>query len=371
MDMLVADMLVAQQLDEEERAEQQEQDMVVAQQLDEEERARRPMSSVEEQQSWGIEPDLLAPGCRVYCITRQAASGVSKEATEYNIWAAQLSKLSHVPITQIAQVDRIVYGPDSPVIQAYIDKKRELGAAGRGQDAEQYVFHGTGTEQALRSIATNGFIVGGSVAGVPVLNGNSCGAGVYTAIGPTTPMGYGTGTGKVMLAKTMPGLNNVHSIRPNGDWIVFRDPALLLPIAIITFGPPGIRLPGIAVPTAVARSIARRPPHAQTAAQAAPQAAAQAAAQAAPQAAPQAGTWSGSDRNSPMSDIDYEIARGALTTLLHAPHTTQSAFTRLCHAPRKLRLHLKLARMFGPSSVAVALSLEEVGHSRSADEPLI
>ena len=227
---------------------------------------------VEEQLPWGIEAEVLAPGCRIYRITRQAASGVSKEATEYNIWAAQLSKLSHVPITQIAQVDRIVYGPDSPVIQAYINKKRELGAAGRGLDAEQYVFHGTGTEQALRSIATNGFIVGGSVAGVPVLNGTAYGAGVYTAIGPTTPMGYGIGTGKVVLAKTMPGLNNVHSTRPNGDWIVFKDAALLLPLAIITFGPPSIAgmAAGIAVPPAFAQSIAR--------AQAAHQAAAQAAA---------------------------------------------------------------------------------------------
>jgi len=243
--------------------------------------------AMDQELQWSIEPEVLSPSCRVYRITRQAASGVSKEAMEYNMWAAQLAKLSHVPINQIAQVDRVLYSAESPVIQAYYSKKRELGASGKGYDIEQYVFHGTGTETALRSIVTNGFIIGGTVAGVPILNGAAHGQGVYTAIGPTTPMGYGVGTGKVVLARTMPGVLNIHSVRPNGDWIVFRDPALLLPLAIITFGPPGIALPGMAVP-AMARATALAQAAHQAAVQAAAAAAAKAAAKAAADAAERA-----------------------------------------------------------------------------------
>lgn len=102
---------------------------------------------MEQELQWSIESEVLSPSCSVYRITRQAASNVSKEAMEYNMWAAQLAKLSHVPINQIAQIDRIVYTPESPVIQAYYKKKRELGASGQGFEVEQLSFTAQGQRQ--------------------------------------------------------------------------------------------------------------------------------------------------------------------------------------------------------------------------------
>lgn len=195
-----------------------------------------------DQKEWLFDPEVLCqtadgrPTVVSYLITReQASSGVTRECMEFNMAAGQICKLSKLPLDEIESVERIIHMPGSAVHTAYYARKQALGRRG---DSETFVFHGTGTEQNLLSIATNGFIVGGSVAGVPVVNGATFGNGVYTAIGPGTPMMYGMGTGKVVLAQALPGLDGQDSTRPNEDWIVFSKADLLLPIAIITFGKP-------------------------------------------------------------------------------------------------------------------------------------
>ena len=108
----------------------------------------------------------------------------------------------------------------------------------REDNGMRWVFHGTPTSN-LDGIAQHGFQAGGQ-GNVPIANGAAYGRGVYTAVGPDTPMHYGHGQA-VILALAKPGKvgkresDDCDSWQPKGDWYIFRSGAQLLPAYILYF----------------------------------------------------------------------------------------------------------------------------------------
>ena len=92
---------------------------------------------------------------------------------------------------------------ESPVLQAYEQKRSQFSIKeGQSLEGEIWVFHGT-SPQSVDAIVSEGFKVGG--VQTAVVNGTVYGAGVYTATGPSTPIGYSRGCGQVCS-------NKLHSI---------------------------------------------------------------------------------------------------------------------------------------------------------------
>ena len=123
---------------------------------------------------------------------------------------------------------------NGPVEAAWAAKRREVEARA-GPQAPVWVFHGTAPASVERIMA-EGFKVGGRDIGVA--NGSAYGVGVYTATGPATPIQYGKGA-TVILAVAIEGSQTraeapgSDSWAPNGDWIIFRHGAQLLPKYVI------------------------------------------------------------------------------------------------------------------------------------------
>ena len=158
-------------------------------------------------------------------------SGV-RETMEFNMAAMQFVKLtgrSHESVTKVEVYDC------AAVKIAFNKEKRELTK--RGRDEEKWVFHGTPDQNNVPLIMTTGFKVGG--ADVAIANGDAYGRGVYTALGPSTPMGYAGGTGRVILARGLLGENGAQSVgdswSPNRDWVIFRRGSQLLPRYVVHF----------------------------------------------------------------------------------------------------------------------------------------
>ena len=90
-----------------------------------------------------------------------------------------------------------------------------------------WVFHGCPTSEGTRSICTSGFKIGGQ-DGHPISIGAAHGQGVYTATGPSTPMGYGSKSRSVILCNALVGSEgdckkgDHWRPMPNGDWMIFR-----------------------------------------------------------------------------------------------------------------------------------------------------
>ena len=96
-----------------------------------------------------------------------------------------------------------------------------------------WVFHGTTEHSVIECIMKDGFMVGGD-DGVPVRHGAVHGRGIYTATGPTVPIGYAGGTHAVILALGLTGGEN-NVTRVNTDWIIFKESTQLLPSCVVYY----------------------------------------------------------------------------------------------------------------------------------------
>eukprot|EP00658_Telonema_sp_P-2_P041060 TRINITY_DN29367_c0_g1_i1.p1 TRINITY_DN29367_c0_g1~~TRINITY_DN29367_c0_g1_i1.p1 ORF type:complete len:597 (+),score=99.06 TRINITY_DN29367_c0_g1_i1:199-1989(+) len=155
-----------------------------------------------------------------------------RDLREFNHASHQFRKLCGQDKTPI-QID--IY--DNRILSAAFHAKRaEFTESGRPAD-EIWVFHGT-KQQNIEPIMQTGFKVGGVDVGVPVVNGAMHGNGVYTALGPNTPMGYGN-CNRVILARAVPGRDGAQghsdSWRPSGDWIIFARGQQLLPQYVVHY----------------------------------------------------------------------------------------------------------------------------------------
>jgi hypothetical protein len=162
-----------------------------------------------------------------------------REALEWNMAAMQFVKLTGNNVASVTEVE--VYESSSLKAKHQIEKTALLK---KGFKEERWVFHGTSNENNVPLIMTGGFKVGGTTVGdVPRANGAVYGRGVYTALGPNTPMSYAGVTGRIILARGLLGNNHsgvevedVHdSWSPKTDWIIFRRGSQLLPRYVVHF----------------------------------------------------------------------------------------------------------------------------------------
>ena len=147
-------------------------------------------------------------------------------------------------LSQTLRILRVEYF-DNPFLQQRYETTRQ----GMGCE-EQWVFHGTASEQVAQYIMREGFLAAGDVsritgAPIPVANGNSFGRGVYTAQGPDTPMAYMKSCTCIVLARALLG-NHAATERGGGgvdswtpsshpDWVIFARKELLLPCYLVYF----------------------------------------------------------------------------------------------------------------------------------------
>jgi hypothetical protein len=186
-------------------------------------------------------PPPRRPGRQVgaaTCHELQHTAEVSFEQHHFNIAAAQFLLLLGGQ-RRVMQVDYY----DNPVTrQSFRAKKAELQRLG-ANTAQTWVFHGTADGNVQRIMAS-GFVVGGGAVGIQ--NGAAYGNGVYSAMGPGTPMGFARGCNKVILAKGLRGRfqdvgnaqqdRNADSWRGGGpDWCIFRTGQQLLPVYVVHF----------------------------------------------------------------------------------------------------------------------------------------
>ena len=126
---------------------------------------------------------------------------------------------------------------ENPTLDARYRATRRRFAAAKKPAQEVVVFHGTSSSNVSK-IMLDGFRVGGS-DGVPVANGSAYGVGVYTAVGPNTPMNYSRGSPQVILSYALTGevgsAQSGDSWRPNGDWHIFRHGNQLKPKWVVHY----------------------------------------------------------------------------------------------------------------------------------------
>jgi hypothetical protein len=185
---------------------------------------------------WRSTGTSLHNSIKCYHITSASVAGgeVTREQQEYNQAYAQFVRLTSSNKTVVA-IDVYV----NPTVQRVYDQTKRSFASHGKPSSEVVVFHGT-AQQNIVPIMTTGFKVGG--AGVAVANGTAYGRGVYSAVGPNTPMGYAS-TNSVILAMALPGSPDGSrngsaggdSWRPKGDWIIFRSGSQLLPKWVVHF----------------------------------------------------------------------------------------------------------------------------------------
>ena len=138
----------------------------------------------------------------------------------------QLGRQNRVRVTQVDLYDV----PD--LHSQFIAKREEFSFVDPVHGTKTiWVFHGT-REENIRPIMTGGFKVGG--IDVEVANGRAFGTGVYTAVGPRTPMAheYSRGANKVILAQALVGRVDEDSFTgPDWapDWRIYKTKEQLLP----------------------------------------------------------------------------------------------------------------------------------------------
>ena len=179
---------------------------------------------------WKIEgTTYAAAGLTKFSLKCNKVGGaVSREATEFNTACGHFARLMGNRAQVPSRIDVLVYEEHSPVQRRFEQKRGEFQHQNKCLD-EVWVFHGT---DQIDSIAQRGFIAGGQ-DGVPIRNGSAYGRGVYTAVGPNTPMGY-SANGAIILARGLVGAAGDHKC-PNGDWYIFSDGAQLLPCYVLYF----------------------------------------------------------------------------------------------------------------------------------------
>ena len=184
--------------------------------------------------SWSMHAQAIGKARCRELVADKLSSKDSRELEEFTFAHGHYARLLGGKIQVVKQID--VY--DSPEVDAkYEAKKEEFRQAGKSTDAF-WVFHGCPTVEGTRSICTGGFKVGGQ-DGHPISNGAACGQGVYSATGPGTPMGYGQGSHSVILCKALIGESGPQGQgdhwKPNGDWMIFRTAAQVLPKYVVHF----------------------------------------------------------------------------------------------------------------------------------------
>lgn len=151
------------------------------------------------QACWALLSSSPAPGVRLYSISKDAVSdGLdTKELREYNQACGQFSRLLPERQGDILSVDVIVYDDGVAPLSHFLAKKNEFIESGI-PDMEMWVFHGSSSE-GINGIVREGFKVGGR--DVPLASKRmSFGMGVYSAIGPATPIGYSGASKTVRVA---------------------------------------------------------------------------------------------------------------------------------------------------------------------------
>jgi hypothetical protein len=199
--------------------------------------------------AWGS-----ATGCRViragivrYELRGDPGHGDTREVREYNMAFGQCLRLHSGPGSGFLNITGVDVYENAPLAARFARERGRLLRAG-APVGETWVFHGTGTADNVVSIMCDGFKVGGSTDGIPIVNGAVHGKGVYTAKGPNTPMSYGRRTGQVILARALQGrrgavapplggggLAGPDSWEPTGDWVVFRGGEQLLPVYVVHY----------------------------------------------------------------------------------------------------------------------------------------
>ena len=199
---------------------------------------------------WKTEKVLLGDGAWRREITDP---GDNSEDTEdlrhFNAASAQFQRLVHGRGLRVRRVD--VYGGSQALHRRFIDTRDKFVLSKKG-NKKVWVFHGT-ADANIEPIMTTGFKVGG--ADIAVAHGAAHGKGVYTAVGPNTPMGYGK-CNKVILAQAytgqesgqLPGqggragggagegkCDGYDSWRPRDDWLIFKTGEQLLPTYVVHY----------------------------------------------------------------------------------------------------------------------------------------
>ena len=129
---------------------------------------------------------------------------------------------------------------ENPRVAAQFRRQRDAFASDGKSTEEIWVFHGTAAAN-VAAIMAEGFRVGGK--DVAVSHGSLHGRGVYTAIGPDTPMDYaGVSSSEcVILARALCGAKGATEEagadcwEPEQDWAIFRSGSQLLPVYVVRF----------------------------------------------------------------------------------------------------------------------------------------
>jgi hypothetical protein len=161
-----------------------------------------------------------------------AADTYDYDMEMFNLAVAQFARLKGSQ-TKVKVTKAEVF--ENPLLEeAFAAKKQEFATARKPTD-ETFVFHGS---PEVLAIMKDGFKVGGRDTAVK--NGTKHGLGVYTAKGPDTPMVYSQrhgGNSQVILARALPGLSGRQGDgdiwTPEGDCIIFKDSAQLLPVYVV------------------------------------------------------------------------------------------------------------------------------------------
>jgi hypothetical protein len=181
---------------------------------------------------WTLRPKELPDGGGMYVITRESLSSGedTREQQEFNFAQGQVARL-HVHDGGV-RVQR-VYVFDVPLMSAVFASKKDAMPDGGGR--EIWVFHGTNKANIV-PIMTGGFKVGGE-EGHEVANGVAFGRGVYTAVGPGTPMRYSGEDRCIILAKALEGTRGLQgsgdSWAPRDDWLVFKSAEQVWPKYVV------------------------------------------------------------------------------------------------------------------------------------------
>eukprot|EP00961_Rhodomonas_salina_P069051 927172-Rhodomonas_salina.1 len=161
----------------------------------------------------------------------------SRELHEFNFAIGNFARL----VGEYKNVTQVDVYESAEVQRVYMEKAEEFAKRKKNDKIRvRWVFHGTESRN-IEQICRAGFKVGGSDSRVPVVNGAVYGPGVYTAIGPSTPMGYSRG-GSIILCQALPGVTGsdyrdptIDSWSPKPDWMIFRTAEQLLPKYVLHF----------------------------------------------------------------------------------------------------------------------------------------
>jgi hypothetical protein len=172
------------------------------------------------------EPDQVIGTAQVFQL-RHGGAGADQQpdALHFALAAAQFMYM----MQQInSRPQTVALWINFAVAEAFESQRQKFERDGKSTESV-WVFHGTPLAN-ISNIMSQGFKVGGH--GVPIAHGAAHGHGVYTAMGPDTPIGYGNGNA-VILARALVGNNGADSRRAHGDWIIFNSGSQLLPIYVL------------------------------------------------------------------------------------------------------------------------------------------